>query len=225
MGFVACMLLGHLFISQFMKDLILFGIQGCGKGTQARILSEREGYKVFETGKELRAIAASDTELGQKVKGIIEAGNLVSDEVVIEIVEAFLENTPADQAVIFDGLPRKMTQKDLFEEVVQKDGRSPIAVLIHLDDEVSVQRLSNRWMSKASGKIYPSQEEAMKHESADDLYQRADDVPEAIRTRLETYHRETQPVIEWYREQGRMVEVEGDQPMEEVTAALLNATQ
>jgi len=118
-------------------------------------------------------------------------------EVVIEIVEAFLENTPADQAVIFDGLPRKVTQKDLFEEAVSKAEREPLAVLIHLDDEVSVQRLSNRWMSKATSKIYPSKEEALKHEEVDDLYQRADDVPDAIRTRLETYHRETQPVIDW----------------------------
>lgn len=208
-----------------MKDLILFGIQGCGKGTQARILAEKVDYKVFETGKELRAIAASDTELGQKVKGIIEAGNLVSDEVVIEIVEAFLQNTPADQAVIFDGLPRKVTQKDLFEEAVSKSGREPLAVLIHLDDEVSVQRLSNRWMSKATSKIYPSKEEALKHEEEDDLYQRADDVPEAIRTRLETYHRETQPVIDWYKEEGRMVEVEGQQPVGQVTEALMNVIQ
>ncbi|MCH8206826.1 MAG: nucleoside monophosphate kinase, partial [Chloroflexi bacterium] len=69
-----------------MVDLILFGIQGSGKGTQARILAEKKGYKLFETGKELREMAASGTDLGDKVKGIIEAGNLVSDEVVIEIV-------------------------------------------------------------------------------------------------------------------------------------------
>lgn len=206
-----------------MKDLILFGIQGCGKGTQGRILAEKEGYKVFETGKELRALVAGGSELGEKIKAIIEAGNLVSDEVVIEIVENFLKNTPEDQAVIFDGLPRKVTQKDLFEEVVQAHGRNPLAVLIHLDDEVSVQRLSNRWMSKATGKIYPNKEKGLEECSEEDLYQRADDVPEAIRTRLATYHAETQPVIDWYQEQGRMVEIQGEQGVDEVTVELLDA--
>ena len=200
-----------------MKDLILFGVQGCGKGTQARILSEKHGYKVFETGKELRAIAASGSELGNKVKGIIEAGHLVSDEVVIEIVENFLKNTTADQAVVFDGLPRKITQKDLFEEVVGRFERSPLAVLIHISDDLALQRLSNRWMSKATGKIFSSREAALAECSEEDVYQRADDKPEAIKTRLETYHRETQPVIDWYREQGRMVEVDGEKEVERVT--------
>lgn len=204
-----------------MKDLILFGVQGCGKGTQARILSEQHGYKVFETGKELRAIAASGTELGMKVKGIIEAGHLVSDEVVIEIVENFLKNTPSEQAVVFDGLPRKITQKDLFEEVVRRFERTPLAVLIHISDDLSLQRLSSRWMSKATGKIFSSREAALAECPEGDVYQRADDQPEAIKTRLETYHRETQPVIDWYREQGRMVEIAGDREVADVTRDLL----
>lgn len=199
-----------------MKDLILFGVQGCGKGTQARILSEK-GYKVFETGKELRAIAASDTELGQKVKGIIEAGHLVSDEVVIEIVENFLKNTPVEKPVIFDGLPRKLTQKDLFEEVVDRFHRRPFGVLIHISDELALQRLSNRWMSKSTGKIFSSREAALAECEESDVYQRADDTPDAIRTRLETYHRETRPVLEWYKDQGRMMEVNGEQDVGKVT--------
>jgi len=199
-----------------MKDLILFGVQGCGKGTQARILAEK-GYKVFETGKELRAIAASDTDLGKKVKSIIEAGNLVSDEVVIEIVENFLKNTPLEQPVIFDGLPRKMTQKDLFEEVVDRFHRRPFGVVIHISDELALQRLSSRWMSKSTGKIFPSREAALAECAESDVYQRADDTPEAIRTRLETYHRETRPVIEWYKQHQRMMEVQGDQDVEKVT--------
>lgn len=204
-----------------MKDIILFGVQGCGKGTQARILAEKHGYKVFETGKELRSIAASGTELGNKVKGIIEAGHLVSDEVVIEIVENFLKNTPAIQAVVFDGLPRKITQKDLFEEVVNRFSRSPLAVLIHISDDLALQRLSSRWMSKATGKIYPSREAALAECPDTDVYQRADDKPDAIRIRLETYHRETQPVIDWYRDQGRMVEIDGDQEVNNVTQELI----
>ncbi len=204
-----------------MKDLILFGIQGSGKGTQGRILAEKLGYKVFETGKELRALVAGGSELGEKIKAIIDAGNLVSDEVVIEIVENFLKGVDPDTAIIFDGIPRKVTQKDLFEEVVRKFDREPLAVLIHLDDEESVARLSNRWMSKATGKIFPSKEAGLECCSAEDLYQRADDVPEAIRTRLANYHAETQPVIDWYEGDGRMISVEGHQAVEEVTQDLL----
>lgn len=203
-----------------MKDLILFGVQGCGKGTQARIL-EGKGYRVFETGKELRAMAGGFTELGKKVKSIIEAGNLVPDEVVIEIVENFLKNTPADQAVIFDGLPRRLSQKDLFEKTVEAFGRSPVAVLIAIPDELALRRLSNRWMSKTTGKIFPSKDAALKECAEDDLYQRADDKPDAIKTRLATYHRETHSVIDWYREQGRMIEVNGEQDAEQVTAEIV----
>jgi|CXWL01.1.fsa_nt_gi adenylate kinase len=204
-----------------MKDLILFGVQGCGKGTQGRILVETKGYKLFETGKELRALIAGGSELGLKIKGIVEAGNLVSDEVVIEIVDSFLKNTPATEAVIFDGLPRKVTQKDLFEQVMQRYGRQPVGVLIQISDEIALQRLSNRWMSKATGKIFPSRETALAECPEDDVYQRADDTAEAIKVRLANYHQETQPVIDWYREVGRLVEVEGDKATEAVTVEIV----
>ncbi len=203
-----------------MKDLILFGVQGSGKGTQGRILAEKQGYRVFETGKELRALVSGGSELGKKIKDIIEAGNLVPDEVVIEIVAHFLENTEADQAVIFDGLPRKVSQKDLFEEVVHKFGRNPLGVLIHISDEEALRRLGNRWMSKSTGKIFAGKEAALAECAEDDVYQRADDTPEAITTRLENYHKETQPVIDWYKGEGRMIEVSGEQGVEEVTDEL-----
>ena len=208
-----------------MKDLILFGVQGSGKGTQARILAEHQGYVVFETGKELRSIAASGSELGNKVKGIIEAGNLVSDEVVIEIVENFVKNTPEDQPVIFDGLPRKVTQKDLFEQVMEKYGRQPMGVLIKISDDLALERLSNRWMSKTNSKIYPSKEAALDDNAEEDIYQRADDKPEAIKTRLENYHQETAPVIDWYRDQDRLIEIHGDGDVTGVTEQIVKAVQ
>ena len=205
-----------------MKDLILFGVQGCGKGTQGRILAEKMAYKVFETGKELRALIADESSgLGQKIKGIVEGGNLVPDEVVIEIVDNFVGKLAADEAVIFDGLPRKGSQKDLFEEVMQKYGRNPLAVLIHISDEEALKRLGNRWMSKSTGKIYAGKEAALAECPEDDVYQRADDTPEAIKTRLENYHQETQPVIDWYKDQGRMLEINGEQSGEEVTSELM----
>jgi len=217
-----------------MKDLILFGVQGCGKGTQGRILAEENGYKVFETGKELRALIADEnSELGKKIKEIVEGGNLVSDEVVIEIVENYVKDVPAEpasasselrtgrQAIIFDGLPRKVSQKDLFEEVMEKYDRKPLAVMIHISDETALARLGNRWMSKSTGKIFAGKEAALAECAEEDVYQRSDDTPEAIKTRLANYHQETQPVIDWYTEEGRMVEVNGEQGLEEVTKELL----
>lgn len=206
-----------------MKDLILFGVQGSGKGTQARLLAEESGYKVFETGKELRALIADESsELGKKIKDIVEAGNLVPDEVVIEIVENFLKNTDDDQAVIFDGLPRKVSQKDLFEEVMEKVGRKPVGVVVQISDEEALKRLGNRWMSKSTGKIYAGKEAALAECEEDDIYQRTDDTPEAIKTRLKNYHEETQPVIAWYLSEGRMEEVEGDQEVGKVYNAIID---
>jgi adenylate kinase len=204
-----------------MKDIVLFGIQGSGKGTQARILAEQHGYKVFETGKELRRLAQEDSELGREVKETIEGGNLVSDELVIEIVKDFLGNVSDDEHVIFDGLPRKEGQRGMLEEILVEMGRSPLGVMIHIDDELAVTRLSSRWMSQSTGKIYSSREAAVEDVGEEDAYQRADDTPDAIRTRLAAYHAETQPVIDWYRGEGRLVEVDGNQGLELVTEGLL----
>jgi adenylate kinase len=205
-----------------MKDIILFGIQGSGKGTQARILAEQHGYSVFETGKELRRLAVEDSDLGRQVKETIEGGNLVPDELVIEIVKDFLGNVSEEDHVIFDGLPRKIGQMNMLEEILVEMGRSPLGVMIQIDDELAVSRLSSRWMSKSTGRIYSSREDAVADVGEEDAYQRADDTPDAIRTRLAAYHAETQPVIDWYREQGRLVEVAGDGEVENVTRDLLS---
>jgi adenylate kinase len=159
--------------------------------------------------------------LGNKVKGIIEAGNLVPDEVVIEIIEEFLKNKAPTQWVIFDGVPRKVTQKDLFEKVATAASRHPLGILIAISDELALKRLSGRHMSKKTGKIYPSKDLALEECPAEDVYQRSDDTPEAIRTRLKNYHEETEPVIAWYREQGRLVEVDGQGGAERVTEKIM----
>ena len=205
-----------------MKDLILFGVQGCGKGTQGQILAREKGYRIFETGKELRALIANEgSRLGQKIKGIVEEGNLVPDEVVIEIVDDFLKKTGSDQAVVFDGIPRKVSQKALFEKVMKKNGREPLAVLIHISDELALIRLDNRWMSKSTEKIFAGKEAALAECPENDVYQRADYTPKAIKTRLKNYHKETQPVIDWYEDQDRLVKVSGEQEVEGVTKELM----
>ncbi|MBT4936764.1 nucleoside monophosphate kinase, partial [Candidatus Peregrinibacteria bacterium] len=108
-----------------MHDLILFGMQGSGKGTQGKILAEKYGYRIFETGAELRAMVKSGTELGAKVKNIMESGKLVDTTIIMEIIEAFLENLSHDESVIFDGIPRSKEQMNQFETLMQKMDRSP----------------------------------------------------------------------------------------------------
>lgn len=203
-------------------DFIFFGIQGSGKGTQGKILAEKNDLAYFETGGQLRRLASEDTELGRKVKSIIEAGNLVSDEVVIEIVRDFLHTIPATKRVIFDGIPRKEKQRAMLEELLFNEGRNTIGVLIHIPEEEAKRRLLSRWMSRKTGKIYPSREMALIECSPEDVYQRTDDNEQAIQVRIDNFKKETLPVIEWYRAQNRLVEIDGTKPVAGVTEELFS---
>jgi len=207
-----------------MKDIILFGMQGSGKGTQARILTEKFGYKIFETGGQLRKLAAEDSDLGRKIKEITTAGKLVPNEVVMEIVENFLKNLGTDEKAIFDGIPRSESQRVSLEEEFVKVGRKPTAVYISLTREEALKRLLGRKTCAGCGKIFGIKDGSENLESCPacggELKVRADDTEEAINTRLDVYDNETVPAIEKYREEGRLVEVEGTKGVEEVTAEI-----
>jgi adenylate kinase len=198
-------------------DYILFGIQGSGKGTQGKVLAKERDMEYFEAGGELRKLAKEDSDLARKVKEIMERGDLVPVEVIMEIVESFVSKLPEGKGVVFDGIPRNEDQRALFEELMQKLGKAPIALLIEIPEEEAIRRITNRWMSKSTGRIYMSKELALEECSEDDIYQRADDNEESIRVRINAYKKETVPVINWYREQGRFIEVDGTPPIEEVT--------
>jgi len=209
-----------------MQDFILFGMQGSGKGTQGQILAAKLNLQVFETGGQLRKLAAEDSELGKKVKGIIESGNLVSDAVVMEIVENFLKKTPATEGVIFDGIPRSESQYLMLEGEFEKFNRKPTALYIKLTEEEALKRLLGRKTCSKCGKIFGSKDNIAAATvcpvCGGELKIRADDTEEAIRTRLNVYAAQTLPVIEKYRAAGRLIEVDGSQPVDEVTAAILS---
>ena len=178
------------------KDIILFGVQGSGKGTQAQILAERLGYVIFEAGAELRKIRASDTDLGRQVKSIIDAGNLVPNEIVMAIVAEFLKGVTTTDKVIFDGLPRSMVQKESLDALLAEAGRETVCLLIELPRETAIARMQERG--------------------------RADDTDEVIKTRIENFEAQTVPVIALYEQEGKLVRVHGDQPIEQVTEDILD---
>ena len=207
-----------------MQDIILFGMQGSGKGTQARILAEKFNYKIFETGGQLRQLAADDSDLGREVKEITTAGKLVSNEIVMKIVANFLENLGEDEHAIFDGIPRSESQRVSLEEEFEKVNRKPLAVYISLTREEALKRLLGRKTCTKCGKIFGVKDDSENLEACTDcggeLKVRADDTQEAIETRLGVYEQETVPAIEKYREGERLVEIEGTKAVEEVSAEI-----
>jgi adenylate kinase len=212
-----------------MQDIILFGMQGSGKGTQARILADKFGYKIFETGGQLRRLASEDSELGKEVKEITTAGKLVSNEIVMKIVENFLQNLPEGESAIFDGIPRSESQRVSLEEEFAKVGRKPLAVYISLNREEALKRLLGRKTCSKCGKIFGIKDDSEKLESCPacggELKIRADDTQEAIETRLDVYDQETLPAIEKYREEERLVEIDGTKGMEEVNVEIVEKLQ
>ncbi len=207
-----------------MKNIVLFGIQGSGKGTQGKIIAEKYGYTIFETGGELRKLIASESELGNKIKAIVEAGNLVDTSVIMEVIENFLKNTPAETPVLFDGLPRKMDQKIAFDALMEKEKKDFAGVLIEISREEAIQRLTARRMCKNCKEIYPAfYADDTCEKCGGELEMRQDDSNlDAIENRLDAYMNETRPVIDGYIEEGKMIEINGEQGIEEVTADLIS---
>jgi len=202
-------------------DLVFFGMQGSGKGTQGKLLAERHDLTVFETGGALRKLAQEDSELGQKVKSIIEAGKLVPNEVVMEIIEDFMGKLPEGKTVLFDGIPRKMEQAETFDALMEKLGREFMGVLIEISEDVAMERLTTRRLCGDCKEVYPSKYEKDSCEKCGgELVTRKDDNAEAIQTRLKAYAEETMPVIEKYVAAGKMLKVNGAQAIEDVDTEL-----
>jgi len=196
-------------------DLIFFGMQGAGKGTLGKAVAEKFNMEVFETGGQLRKLAQEDSELGKKVKSIIEAGHLVPNEVVMEIVENFMNNLEGDRAILFDGIPRKVVQAQSLNELLDKHNRTYKAVLIEIQKETALKRLTTRRVCKNCKAVYPVSYDKEDCEACGgELVTRADDNPEAIQTRLDAFENETVPAINLYSD--KMIKIDGEPTIEEV---------
>lgn len=196
-------------------DIVLFGIQGSGKGTLGKLISEKFGYQIFETGSALRKLSQQDSELAKKVKSIIEAGHLVPDEVVMDIIANFMQQIPANTQVLFDGIPRKIGQAESFDALMKNLGRNFTGILIDVPKEVVLKRLSSRRICENCKTVYPAAYDKNNCEKCGGkLVTRSDDNPESIRTRIDAFYKETMPVLNHYEQAGKMIKMDGNKSIE-----------
>jgi adenylate kinase len=194
-------------------DIVLFGIQGSGKGTLGKAIAEEYGYKYFETGHELRKLSAQDSSLGRKVKKIVEAGKLVPDNIVMEIIENFMkEENPGENTVIFDGIPRKTAQAKLFDKLMKKLKRPYKGILVDVPEETAIKRLTTRRICSKCKEVYPANYEGSScKKCGGELITRSDDTPDSIKTRIQVYKDETVPVIDDFNKKKMLIVMNGDQ--------------
>lgn len=180
--------------------IILLGAPGAGKGTQAKFLTEKYDIPQISTGDMLRAAVKAGSPLGLKVKEVMASGGLVSDETIIELIQERIQQDDCKNGFLFDGFPRTIPQA----EALKKQNIEIDAVVeIDVDDEEIISRLSGRRVHEASGRVYhvvynPPKVEGKDDESGDALVQREDDKEETVRKRLNVYHSQTAPLIEYY---------------------------
>ncbi len=203
-------------------NLILFGPPGAGKGTQAARLQEDFRLPYVATGDMLRAAVKDGTELGLKAKGFMDAGALVPDELLIDLVVDRIGAEDARDGFILDGFPRTRAQADALGEAFDRLGRRITAVLLFdVPDEDLVRRISGRRVSVKTGRVYHVESDPPKHEGRCDvdgsrLVQRDDDKPEVVEKRLQVYHAETEPLVAYYDERGLLRRIDGTRPPTEV---------
>jgi adenylate kinase len=207
--------------------LLIFGPQGSGKGTYASRLSPQLGIPHISTGDIFRAEIAAGSELGKRVDGMIKEGKLVPDATVIEVVKKRIAQPDAKNGFIFDGFPRTKAQAEALDKLVKIDG----VINLQVPDEILIARISARVQCKAAGHIYNlltlKPKVAGKCDQDDSpLYQRADDTPEAVKKRLATYHEQSAPLLNHYRNKGLVMDFvikEMAIPPETVVAKILQA--
>ena len=201
-------------------NLVILGIQGAGKGTQCKRLVATYGVPHISTGDILRAAVKSATPLGVEVAAVLQSGALVSDALVVKLVEERFNQSDAARGGLLDGFPRTIAQAEALEAMLGEDGIK-LCVNIEVPLELVTQRLSARRVCQECGNIYTETDvEAISGTCSNcggDVIQRADDEPTAIRTRLETYERDTAPLLDFYASRGLLVTIDGDQAPDDVT--------
>jgi adenylate kinase len=204
-----------------MPDIIvLMGPQGAGKGTQAQMLAERNGLSLVATGDILREIALSDTPLGLQVRAVQAAGQLVSDDILAEVVKARLKSE-CEKGCILDGFPRTLPQVRLLELIANELGHGISVISIEAPRELLAKRLAGRQTCSGCGAIYniyfkPSAKEDVCDLDGQPLFTRSDDNEESIARRLALYDEKTRPLLDYYAESGRLKKVDGSASPEEV---------
>jgi adenylate kinase len=205
-------------------NLIFLGPPGAGKGTQAKVLADRFGYRQISTGDILRANVREGTPLGLEAKPIMESGALVPDDLMIRMIEAEMEK-PGD--VIFDGFPRTVAQAEALDELLRRKNKPAVPVLFDVDMNVLLERLTGRWTHAASGRTYhekfaPPKTAGIDDVSGEPLVQRPDDKEETIKKRLAVYADQTAPLVAYYEGGGHgLARVDALAPIDRVSEELI----
>lgn len=208
--------------------IVLLGAPGAGKGTQAHFITSKFGIPQISTGDMLRAAVKAESTLGLQVKGVMAAGGLVTDEIIIALVKERITESDCAKGFLFDGFPRTIPQAEAMEEAGIK---IDVVIEIAVDDEEIVKRLSGRRVHPDSGRVYhvlynPPKVENVDDETGGALVQRDDDKEETVRKRLQVYHEQTKPLVDFYKNledagQGvKLIRLNGKDPVEVVRAKI-----
>jgi len=204
------------------------GPPGAGKGTQAEILAQKLGLVHVSSGDLFRENLSNQTELGKLAQTYMTKGELVPDDVTIAMVKERLSRPDCAKGAVLDGFPRTPAQAEALNKILaEMNAKVDLVPLISVPNDVLVERLSGRWMSK-SGRVYHALYNPPKVKWVDDidgtpLYQREDDKPETVQRRIDVYYEQTAPLIDYYRQAGLLVEIDGTQEIEKVTEDILKA--
>lgn len=207
--------------------IIMLGAPGAGKGTQAKMLADKYMIPHISTGDIFRANIKNGTELGQKAKTYMDQGLLVPDELVCDLVVDRVQQEDCKDGYILDGFPRTIPQAEALDAALEKLGaKIDYAVNVEVPDENIVRRMSGRRACVACGATYhivynPTKVEGVCDRCGKELILRDDDKPETVTKRLNVYHEQTQPLIEYYTKQGALVEVDGTMSMDDVFNAIV----
>ena len=203
-------------------NLILLGAPGAGKGTQAKLISERHGIPQIATGDILREAVTSGTELGRKAKEFMDRGELVPDEIVIGIVKERLAQPDCENGFILDGFPRTLVQAEALDNILAEMNKKIDAVInIDVSEEEIIKRITYRRTCKKCGAIYhliynPPKEDKKCDKCGGELYQRDDDKEETVRERFRVYRERTEPLIDYYKKKGLLHNVDGTKNIQDV---------
>lgn len=211
--------------------IVLLGAPGAGKGTQAQVISKTLGLAHISSGDIFRENLKGQTELGKLAKGYMDRGELVPDDVTIAMIRERLTRPDVAKGALLDGFPRTPAQAAALDEMLAGfQSRVSAVPYIKVDENALIERLTGRWTCRAQGHVYhekfnPPQQPGVCDLDGSELYQRDDDKAETVKNRIRVYFEQTMPLIEYYRNAGILIEVDGAQAIEAVSRDLLEALE
>ena len=209
--------------------IVVLGPPGVGKGTQAKVLSEVNKLAHVSSGDLFRENIKNQTDLGMLARSFMDKGELVPDDVTIAMIKDRISRSDCEAGAILDGFPRTPAQADALEKMLAEfKGQVDKVPYITAAESVLIERISGRWTCRANGHVYhekfsPPKEAGKCDIDGSEIYQRDDDKIETVTRRIKVYLEQTAPLIDYYRQRGRLIEIDGTQPVEKVTKLLLSA--